>query len=233
MAFDVRYFQEMYREKWKVTLLTIIFGSVPLKLGKRLRGFVYRSFLGQLGDGAEIGVGLELVGAKRVFFEANTIVNSNIFIDSWEPQSCVLLGSSVKLDRGADLKALGGCIEIGERTYIGPYFCAAGPGDIKIGKNCMIASHSSMYANNHIFSDRDVPIAHQGVICKGILIEDDCWLGTGVRVLDGVTIGRGSVIGAGAVVTKDIPPFSVAVGVPAKVMAQRGEVKSELFVTTS
>jgi acetyltransferase-like isoleucine patch superfamily enzyme len=53
------------------------------------------------------------------------------------------------------------------------------------------------------------------------VIEDDCWLGTGVKVLDGVTIGQGSVVGAGAVVTKDIPPYSVAVGIPSKVIAQR------------
>lgn len=56
---------------------------------------------------------------------------------------------------------------------------------------------------------------------KGIVIEDDCWLGTGVKILDGVTIGKGSVIGAGAVVTKNIPSYSVAVGVPAKVISKR------------
>ena len=57
----------------------------------------------------------------------------------------------------------------------------------------------------------------------GIVIEDDVWVGAGVRVMDGVRIGRGSVIGAGAVVTKSIPPNSVAVGMPARVVGQRGE----------
>ena len=57
------------------------------------------------------------------------------------------------------------------------------------------------------------------------MIEDDCWLGTGAKVLDGVRIGRGCVIGAGAVVTKDIPPYSIAVGVPAKVIGRRDSVK--------
>ena len=55
------------------------------------------------------------------------------------------------------------------------------------------------------------------------MIEDDCWIGSGVRILDGVTIGHGSIVGAGAVVTKSIPPYSVAVGVPAKVMSKRGQ----------
>jgi acetyltransferase-like isoleucine patch superfamily enzyme len=78
-----------------------------------------------------------------------------------------------------------------------------------------------MYSNNHVFSDPDQTIMSQGLETKGIVIEDDCWLGTGVRVMDGVTIGKGCVIGAGAVVTKDIPPYSVAVGVPARVISQR------------
>ncbi|MCX7595635.1 MAG: acyltransferase, partial [Fischerella sp.] len=72
--------------------------------------------------------------------------------------------------------------------------------------------------------------AEQGVTCKGIIIEDDCWLGHGVTVLDGVTIGKGSVIGAGAVVTKDIPPYSVAVGIPAKVVKSR--ISDELLINS-
>jgi acetyltransferase-like isoleucine patch superfamily enzyme len=114
-----------------------------------------------------------------------------------------------------------GHIIIEENTYIGPYVCMAGPGFIKIGRDCMIASHSSLYANNHIFADSEIPFREQGLTTKGIKIEDDCWLGTGVRVLDGVTIGKGSIIGAGSVVTKNIPPFSVAVGVPARVIRKR------------
>ena len=61
---------------------------------------------------------------------------------------------------------------------------------------------------------------------KPVTIEDDVWIGAGVRVMDGVRIGRGSVIGAGAVVTKSIPPNSVAVGMPARVVGQRGEMQN-------
>jgi acetyltransferase-like isoleucine patch superfamily enzyme len=71
------------------------------------------------------------------------------------------------------------------------------------------------------FTDPNKKIREQGFNFKGIRIEDDCWLGSGVKVLDRVTIGRGSIIGAGAVVTKDIPPYSIAVGVPAKVIDSR------------
>lgn len=95
----------------------------------------------------------------------------------------------------------------------------------------MIASLSGIYANNHNFADPELPIVQQGLSCQGIDLEDDCWIGSGVRVLDGVTIGRGSVVGAGAVVTANIPPLSVAVGVPAKVASQRGKNQSNRCMT--
>ena len=136
--------------------------------------------------------------------------------------SQIYLRKQVILDRGVDIRALDrGYIELGESTYVGPYTCLAGPGPIEIGKNCLIGSHSGIYGNNHNFDNPELKIVEQGITCKGIAIEDDCWLGTGVKVLDGVTIGQGSVIGAGAVVTKDIPPYSVAVGVPARVISRR------------
>ena len=72
-----------------------------------------------------------------------------------------------------------------------------------------------------MFSDPEMLIHEQGMIGLGIKIEDDVWIGAGAIILDGVTIGRGSVIGAGAVVTKNIPPYSVAVGVPARVIKKR------------
>lgn len=141
--------------------------------------------------------------------------------------SQLIIGEHVCLDRGVDIKSHdNGYVEIGQDSYLGPYTCIAGPGRITIGKDCLIASHSAIYANNHDFTDFTQKIRNQGITAKGIVIEDDCWLGSGVRVLDGVTIHQGSVIGAGAVVTKDIPPYSVAVGVPAKVIAQRQQIDS-------
>lgn len=120
---------------------------------------------------------------------------------------------------------------IDNETFIGPNVCIADPRDIKIGKYCMSASHSGIYANNHNFAERIEPMRHQGITRKGIVIEDDCWLGHGVTVLNGVTIGKGSVIGAGAVVTKNIPPFSVAVGIPAQVTKSR--VRKDLVLEGS
>ncbi|MBE9157106.1 acyltransferase [Nodosilinea sp. LEGE 06152] len=213
--------------KRKTRVLTSLLGPIPLSLGNRLRCLFYRSILGDLGEGVYLGTELELGGARGIFLGAGSAIDNRVRLDSGEPNGRIILRLQVLLDRGVSLEALGGSLEIGEQTCIGPYVCMAGPGNIQIGKNCMIASHVSIYANNHIFTDLHTPIGDQGVSWTGIVIEDDCWLGTGVRVLDGVTIGHGSVVGAGAVVTKSLPPFSVAVGVPAKVMYKRSDATSK------
>lgn len=211
----------LVRSQRKTAFLLAIVGSIPLFVGKKLRQLIYGRILGHLGRNVSFEIGIELAGAQGISVGNNVQIWPYVFLNCWTPNSQILLGNAVVIDRGTYLQPIGGCLKIGDRSYVGPYFCAAGPGDITIGKNCMIAAHSSMYANNHVFDNPDVLISEQGVICKGITIEDDCWLGTGVRVLDGVTIGKGSVIGAGAVVTKSIPPYSVAVGVPAKVISNR------------
>jgi acetyltransferase-like isoleucine patch superfamily enzyme len=73
-------------------------------------------------------------------------------------------------------------------------------------------------AVNHVFTDTTRPIMDQGITARGIRIEDNSWIGAGAIILDGVTVGRGSCIGAGAVVTHSVPPHSLAVGVPARVV---------------
>ena len=98
---------------------------------------------------------------------------------------------------------------------------AADGGDIQIGNDVLIGPYCVIRAADHIFSDTAVPIRQQGHAGGKIVIEDDCWLGSHVVVTRDVTIGKGSVIGAHSVVTHDIPPYSIAVGVPAKVQRNR------------
>lgn len=85
----------------------------------------------------------------------------------------------------------------------------------------LIATHVAIMSYQHGFSDRAVPVADQDIELKPVVIEEDVWIGTHALVLPGVRIGRGSIIGAGAVVTSDLPPYSVAVGSPARVIRQR------------
>lgn len=116
-----------------------------------------------------------------------------------------------------------GYFEIGDYSYIGPNAVMGAGGPIVIGNHVQMGPNVTITAENHLFDDPILRINEQGLSHQGIIIEDDCWIAGGVIILDGVTLGRGCVIGAGAVVTHSIPPLSVAVGVPARVIRRRGE----------
>ena len=110
-------------------------------------------------------------------------------------------------------------VDIGDNTYIGFRAHIIACGHMKIGNNVVIADGVYISDNLHGFEDINSPVMPQPLSHPGpVTIEDDVWLGEGVCVLPNVTIGKHSVIGSNSVVTKDIPPYSVAVGVPAKVI---------------
>ncbi|MEH2112040.1 acyltransferase [Nostoc sp.] len=205
-------------------LVTTVLGDIPtLILGPKLRNFGYRSIFSQIGNSVYIQNGVEFNGTSCIEIGSGVYIFKGVRIDArGHKNNRIHLGNRVAIERNVDIGSLEDtCIQIDEDTFIAPNVSIEGPGNIKIGKHCLIAAHSGIYANNHNFADPIEPIKYQGVTRKGIVIEDDCWLGHGVTVLDGVTIGKGSVIGAGAVVNRDIPPFSVAVGIPARVIKNR------------
>jgi acetyltransferase-like isoleucine patch superfamily enzyme len=163
----------------------------------------------------------------------------------------VRLGKGVYLDQGVYLHALPGGITIGESTFvmhhtmlhvfnfrnlpqagitignncfIGEFNVVRGQGGVRIGNGVYTGPMVQIVAVNHVYQDSTRPIREQGITAKGILIEDDVWIGAGATVVDGVTIGQGSIIGAGAVVTNDIPPYSIAVGTPAKPIKDRRQL---------
>lgn len=136
----------------------------------------------------------------------------------------ITLGNNVRICQGAILATFGGEIRIGDNVYIGPYCVLYGHGGLTIGADTLVAAHSVIIPANHVFEDSERPIRQQGETRQGIQIGKDCWLGTGVKVLDGVNIGDGSVIAAGAVVTRPIPNYVVAAGVPARIVKNRGRV---------
>lgn len=114
-----------------------------------------------------------------------------------------------------------GHVSVGKDSWLGPFTLIYGNGGVDIGDNVLIAAHSSINTVSHHAERTEVPINEQGIYLDPVVIEDDVWLGLNVSVLQGVRIGKGSIIGAGAVVTRDIPPYSIAVGIPAKVIRSR------------
>ena len=133
----------------------------------------------------------------------------------------IRVGPRTHVDRGVILRAMGGAIHIGAHSNVNAYSFLSGGGGLDIKDHVMIASHVSIYASNHIFANTDAPMNEQGIMQKGITIERDVWVGTGVRILDGVCIGTGSLLAAGAVVTRSTAPGSINGGVPARVIGYR------------
>ena len=208
----------------KERLLTTLFGAIPnIFFGKNLRSLVYRSLLSRIGRSVNIQHFVELIGTSCIEIGDRASLLKGVQINALgHPNNKVHIKDRVRLERGVDIRSLHDThIIIDEDAYIGPYVVISGTGDIKIGKNCLIAPHCGIFANNHIFADPTRTIEEQGITRKGIVIEDDCWLGHNVTVLDGVIIGKGSIIGAGSVVSKNIPAFSIAVGTPARIIKNR------------
>jgi acetyltransferase-like isoleucine patch superfamily enzyme len=113
-----------------------------------------------------------------------------------------------------------GVIEIGEGSVVTAFAIINGGADVRVGRKCIIGPRASINANEHKFS-RDVPVREQGFIHADVIIEDDCWLAANVVVMKGVHLGKGSVIGAGAVVTSDTEPYSINGGIPARKLKER------------
>ncbi len=116
---------------------------------------------------------------------------------------------------------IGEYIHIGNNVGIGEYAYLGGGGGLRIGDNCIIGQYFSCHPENHLFDSVEELIKEQGVKRAGISIGHNCWIGSKVSILDGVSVGDGCVIAAGAVVTKNMPAYSVIGGVPARVIKSR------------
>ena len=119
------------------------------------------------------------------------------------------------------IRSLGEGIKIGDHVGISPNAFISVRGNLTIGSNTIIGPGVCIIAENHVFNNPGIPIRLQGETRKGIYIGEDCWIGAKATVLDGVSIGDRAIIAAGAVVNKDVPPFAIAGGVPAKVLKYR------------
>jgi acetyltransferase-like isoleucine patch superfamily enzyme len=117
-----------------------------------------------------------------------------------------------------------GDVIIGEKSFIGIGSVVIGP--VNVGKQVIVAQYVVMSGLNHNYESIELPIRKQGVNTRPIVIEDECWIGAHAVITAGVTIGKHSVVAGGSVVTKDVPPYSVVAGNPARVIKQHDAVQN-------
>ena len=178
--------------------------------------------LGHMGAGCEIDTGVSLQYPGQIRMGDGTRIGRFATLRANTDQNPgIRLGKQVLIQDHVVVNANRGFVTMGDRSWLGPFCLVYGNGGVTIGNDVLVAGHSTINTVSHGHERCDIPVNDQPLLLDPVVLEDDVWLGLNVTVLQGVTIGRGSIVGAGAVVTKSIPPWSIAVGVPAKVVGRR------------
>jgi len=182
--------------------VTAFVASVPGHVGIFLRYCFYKLSLAALGRGGRIGRGVDFMGMERI-----------------------AIGSSFSVKQARIYAHEGGHIFIGDRVSVNPNceINAAEGGEIRIGNDVMIAASAILMASTHRFDSLDMPIRQQGHVPGRIVIGNDVWIGANAFITTDIEIGDQSIVAAGAVVTKNVPPKSVVGGVPARIIRTRNE----------
>lgn len=183
---------------------------------------------------ARHGRGAVLVGPRVRVTDAHRLtLGRHVKIEEGAEIQCrsvrgVVLGDGVTVGRGASIRpssyyghAPGEGLVVGSGSAIGPLCWIGASGQVVIGADVLLGPRVTILPENHVFDDTGRAIKAQGVRRERVVIGDDCWIGAGAIILAGVRIGRGSVVAAGAVVSRDVPALSVVGGVPARVLRSR------------
>lgn len=219
--------KEPYEIDEAITFATM-FGIIFERSMMLARGIFRKIFFKKSKGILFIGKRVKIKNKKKISFNGSATIEDGCFIQALS-KGGITVGNNFSLGRNSIIECTGVIRELGEELIIGDNVGIAANafiamrGKVEIGSNTIFGPGVSIHAENHNFSDVDKPIKLQGATRKGVKIGEDCWIGSKAVILDGVTIGSHSIIAAGAVVTKDIPEYCIAGGVPAKVIKMRKE----------
>ena len=206
----------------KYELIMLISSWVPGALGLWLRSKLYPLLLGKVGKGVIFGTNVVLRHPHKIYLGDNIVVDDNCVLDAKGVENKgIFIGNSVFIGRNTLVYCKDGDIYIKDNSTIS-FNCDIFSGNfVELGNNVQIAAYTFLNGGTHSFDRTDTPVLKQERSGKGIVVEDNVWLGANVKILDGVIVGKDAIVAAGSVVDKDIPPFAIAGGVPARVIRQR------------
>jgi len=205
-----------------------VFMNMEGKFAAAKRVEYYRGLLRHMGENVMIGCGVRIINPQYVSLGDNVQIHDRCTLIAHSERG-IVIGNRSRLRHGVYLDTeveTGGYILIGERVYVGAGSCLHGHIGLEIGDDSLLAQNVTITPFSHKFDDPDRNIYGQGGRMSKITLGRDCYLGMNVSVLPSADIGEGAVVGAGSVVVKPIPAYSVAVGVPAKVIRRRGEPRA-------
>jgi acetyltransferase-like isoleucine patch superfamily enzyme len=214
------------RSLWRLLQYELVVTStswIPGALGLLLRRLTYPWLLGRVGRGVVFGHGVVLRHPSKIELGDGVVVDDLVVLDAKGTSNRgIRIGDGVFLGRGTILSCKDGDIVLGDYTNIGFHSEVFSGSLVTVGHHGLFAAYTYLIGGGHDFEPTGGPVVDQTRTSAGIAVGDNVWLGAGVKVLDGVKIGSHVAVGAGAVVTRDLPDGTVAVGVPARVVRERG-----------
>lgn len=209
-------------------------GPIPGALGLGVRKLFWPRLFAACGSKVYFGSNVALMHPHRIRIGDRTAIGNGCVLDARAAalETVLSIGDDVMLSHNVMISSKNAAISIGHRVGIGPYTVvqAADSSEIEIGDDAVIAAHCYIAGGGEYSFERlDVPIARQEMRPIGVTsVGAGVWLGARVTVLGGASIGRDGIVGAGAVVTRELPPRSISIGVPARVVRRRGEDRAEV-----
>jgi acetyltransferase-like isoleucine patch superfamily enzyme len=196
------------------------------KITSLMRGYCYKLFMKQSKGLLFVGRNCRISHCNKIRMGKTITIGDNVEINALSRQG-ITLGNNVSIHRNTIIECTGVIRELGEGLVIGNNVGIAQNcfiqvrGKVTLGNNIMFGPNVSIFSENHGYERTDITMLEQPTTRKGVVIEDDVWLGTRCVILDGVTIGKGSIVAAGAIVNATVPPYSIVAGVPAKIIKSR------------
>ena len=195
-------------------------------LGYAARKMLMAPLFQSCGKSPIFGKGIVLRKPGHIILGHSIAIDDYVMLDGCcEEEPAITVGDRVVISNGCVIQAKTGPLDIGDNCDIGAHTIISSISRIKLAPSVLIAGNCYIGGARYHLEDREIPIMDQGIYSRGpISIGEGTWIGASATILDGVSIGRGCVIGAGSLVTANIPDYSIAVGVPARVIRTRNEV---------
>jgi len=195
---------------------------MPGALGLLLRSKLYPLLFKKVGTNVNFGIDIAIRHPGKITIGDNVVIDDHCVLDAKGTDNRgIVIGNGVFLGRNSILSCKNGDIVLGDNVNIGFNSEVFSASRVTLERNALVAAYCYFIGGDHDFQSADVSVLDQSRSSRGITIGEGVWLGAGVKVLDGIRIAEHSIIGANAVVNRDIPAYSIAVGVPAKVIRKR------------